>query len=255
MTKQTARYISIEQVVNNYIEEANLTDSHFLRLWRIALRGLDRMNYSFASEPITRKLNVLPSLIVELPGDYVEWRKVGVTNEKGEIATLRVNENLSAYASTDPDRINANTPVYQSVETNEEFYFRNYNYNGSYVNLFGLPLGLENVGEFKVLNEQGIIILSKDYKYDHVILEYTASAAANGDYLMPVVLTEALISWLRWNDTRSLPASRRANATTRQQNRRDFFNDLNMGKRLMNKFRITEANDIIRLNNRLALKS
>lgn len=255
MTKQTARYIPIEQVVNFYISEANLTDAHFLRLWHIAIRGLEQMNYSFASEPITRKLNVLPNKTVDLPGDYVDWCKVGVVNDKGEIATLRVNEDLSAYAAIDNDRIVVNASVYQSQLDQDTFFYRNFNYNGAYVNLFGLPIGIEVVGEFKVLNEQGMIILDPNYGYDHVILEYTASPIANSDYLMPVVLRETLISWLRWKDRQSLPQGRRSNLGQRQLDRKDYFTDLRKGKELIRKFRLNEANDIIRLNNRLALKA
>lgn len=253
MTKQTARYISIEQVVNYYIEEANLTDSHFLRLWRIAIRGLEQMNYSFASEPITRKLSVLPNKIVELPGDYVDWCKVGVVNDRGEIATLRRNDNLSTYAATDPDRLSANSATFNTERY--DFEYRNYAIGGTYVNLFGVPAGLDNVGEFKVVNEDGIIVLSPEYPYDHVMLEYIPSPVANGDYLMPVLLREALISWIRWNDRRSLPAGRRSNLGQRQMDRKDFYDDLKMGKKLMKKFRLEEANDVIRLNNRLSVKA
>jgi hypothetical protein len=253
MTKQTARYISIEKVVNEYISEANLTDSHFLRLWNIAVRGLEQMNYSFASEPITRKLGVLPNMIVELPGDYVDWTKIGVINDKGEIATLRINNDLSGYAATDPDRVAANTSVYQTETESQNF--RNYNYNGSYVNLFGLPIGLDVAGECKVLHEEGVIILEPDYKYDHVILEYIPSPVANSDYLMPVLLQETLISWIRWKDRQSLPQGRRSNLGQRQLDRKDYFADLRKGKELVKRFRMTEANDTIRINNRLALKA
>lgn len=253
MTKQTARYIPIEQVVNYYIDEAHLTDAHFLRLWGIAIRGLEEMSYSFAADPISRKLNVNPNKTVNLPGDYVMWCKVGVVNERGEIATLKINPNLSRYAATDDDRVDENAAVYQTEDYGK--YYRNYNYDGTYVHLYGAEGGADVIGECNVLEDDGVIILNPDYQYDHVILEYTASPIANGDYLMPVLIREALISWLRWKDRQSLPAGRRSNATQRAMDKRDYFGDLKRGKRLMKRFRLSEANDIIRLNNRLALKA
>lgn len=253
MTKQTARYVSIDKVVNEYISEANLTDSQFLRLWNLAVRGLELMNYSFAAQPISRKLGILPNKIVELPGDYVDWCKIGVTNDLGEIAALKVNEGLSSYAATETDRLSQNEAVYNTEKYN--LVFQNYNLDGTYVNLFGVNGGMDRVGECKVLNEDGVIVLNPDYAYDHIILEYIPSPVANSDYLMPVLLQEALISWLRWKDRQSLPAGRRSNLGQRQLDRKDYFADLKTGKRMMKRFRIEEANEVIRLNNRLSLKA
>lgn len=252
--KQTARYIPIEQVVQQYINEAHLTDAAFERLWHIAVRGLEEMSYSFAAEPITRKLSVLPNKTVELPGDYVDWCKLGVVNEDGEVASLRVNSNMSRYAATNADRVTNNAAVYDRM-TVEDYFFRNYNYDGTYVTLYGVEPGLAFVGECNVLNDEGIIMLNTDYAYDHVLLEYIASPVANQDYLMPVLLKEALISWIRWNDRRSIPAGRRSNLGQRQLDRKDFFNDLRLGRQKMKRFRIEEANEVIRLNNNMKLKA
>jgi hypothetical protein len=178
---------------------------------------------------------------------------VGVVNDRGEIATLRRNDNLSTYAATDADRLSVNNATFNTERY--DFEYRNYAIGGTYVNLFGVPARLDNVGEFKVVNEDGIIVLSPEYPYDHVILEYIPSPIANGDYLMPVLLREALISWIRWNDRRSLPAGRRSNLGQRQMDRKDFYDDLKVGKKLMKKFRLEEANDVIRLNNRLSVKA
>lgn len=251
--KQTARYIPIEQVVQFYISEANLTDAHFLRLWQIAVRGLEMMGWSFAQEPVTRKLSVLPNLIVELPGDYIEWCKVGVLNDRGEVATLKYNDNLTGYAATESDRTTQAVGQYSGLDTLSNF--RNFYYNESYVNLLGLPYGTENLGEFKVLQDEGIVILNKDYQYDHIILEYLPSADYNTELLMPVMLREALISWIRWKEKQSMPSGRRVNNGTRQLDRKDYYTDLRNAKALLRKFRLTTANDVIRINNRLAVKA
>lgn len=252
--KETARYISIEQVVQQYINEAHLTDAAFERLWHIAIRGLEDFHYSFAAEPITRKLNVLPNKTVELPDDYVDWCKIGVLNEEGEVASLKISTNLSRYAATSADRVASNPAVFDRM-TVEDNFFRNYNYDGAYVTLYGVTSGLETVGICNVLNDEGIIILGHDYAYDHVILEYIASPVANQDYLMPVLLREALISWLRWNDRRSIPAGRRSNLGQRQMDRKDYFNDRRLGKQLVKRFRLEEANDVIRLNSNMKIKA
>jgi hypothetical protein len=52
-----------------------------------------------------------------------------------------------------------------------------------------------------------------------------------------------------------LPAGRRSNLGQRQMDRKDFYDDLKVGKKLMKKFRLEEANDVIRLNNRLSVKA
>lgn len=256
MAKDTARYVPLQEVVNYYISEAQLTSASFLRLWHLAIRGLEDMAYSFTAEPVTRSLDVLPNKTVELPGDYVDWCKVGVLNERGEVATLRFNAALSGYASVDDERTSYNTDNTTGIDvTNPENYYRNFLYSNDYVNLMGIPGGTQNLGEFKVLHDQNLIILDNNYSHDYVILEYIQSPTANGDFRVPVFVREALISWLSWMDIKSMAQSRRSNLGEKDMRKRRYFADRRIAKGKVHRFRLTTANDVIRINNRSAVKA
>ncbi len=243
-------------MVNYYISEAQLTSASFLRLWHLAVRGLEDMAYSFAAEPVTRKLDVLPNKTVELPGDYVDWCKVGVLNENGEVATLRFNSALSGYASADDERTSYNTDNTTGIDTTDvDYIYKNYIFSNDYVSLFGIPSGTQNLGEFKVLHDQNMIILDNNYTHDYIILEYIQSPTANGDFRVPVFLREALISWLSWMDIKSMSQSRRSNLGEKSMRQRRYFADRRIAKPKISRFRMTTANDVIRLNNRFAVKS
>jgi hypothetical protein len=254
--KDTSRYIPLNEIVNYYISEAQLTAASFLRLWHFAIRGLEDMAYSFSAEPVTRKLDVLPNKTVELPGDYVDWCKVGVLNENGEVATLRFNAALSGYASVDDERTSYNIDNTTGINsTSSDYFYRNYLFTNEYVTLMGIPSGTQNLGEFKVLHDQNIVLLDNSFTSDYIILEYIQSPTANGDFRVPVYLREALISWLSWMDIKSMAQSRRSNLGEKDMRKRRYFADRRIAKSKINRFRLTTANDVIRLNNRAAVKS
>src|SRR4051812_569198 len=97
MSKHTAKYIPLNQVINEYISEANLTPAAYIRLYHLAIRAMEEMHMDVSGEPRTRVLNVSPNKTVALPGDYLEYIKIGVINSNGEVVTLTENKNLTLY--------------------------------------------------------------------------------------------------------------------------------------------------------------
>lgn len=250
--KHTARYVSLTETIYFYISEANLSPAAFYRLWTIAFRGLRTLGMDFAQEPKTRKLSMLPNKTFELPGDYMNWSKVGVLNSNGEVATLRYNKDLTYYAGSSTDRASNDTGTLLGLDFRNYYY--NYPYNDGYCNLFGAGGGLTNIGEFTVDEEQGIIILDPSFGYDYIILEYLSAPEKDGDYLIPVQIQEALISWIRWVERKSLPQGRRSNLGQRQLDRKDFFNDKRLARMRMNPIRLWQMNETMRENSGLILK-
>ncbi len=252
--KHTARYITLQSVVDNYISESHQTEAQYLRLWHLAVRGLQEIGLAVGNDPITRKLGVLPNKTVELPGDYLDWFKIGVLNDKGEVATLRHNEDLTKYGSIDGSRLSINTGDTKSIYDSDNVLWRNYWNDNTFFNLLGASSGTENLGEFAIDSINGVIILDKDYRFDHVILEYKSSPTHNSDFHILAQLQEVVIAWLAWKDIASLPSGRRANNGTVRQ-REDFYHRmLKTHMKYVNPFRLSEFNDVIRLGQKLAVK-
>jgi len=101
-----------------------------------------------------------------------------------------------------------------------------YNYwNGyAYTNLYGAPSGSPFIGSFKIDNANGVIVLSENFQYPYIILEYTASRK-KGEYYVPIQFKEAVISYLRWKDSISLVSKLHVANTNSGMRRREFFND------------------------------
>ena len=249
--KDTAKYVDLDSIIYEYINQAQLTSSHFLRLWPIAVRGLKEIHIDITGEPVTRKLSVLPNKTVELPADYVRWNKIGVLNEKGEIATLLHNPQMSGYAATDDNRTSNNIG---SIVTSPlgNWDFRNYYFENQCYNLFGVPPGTVKYGEFKVLEDQGVILLGNDYEFDHVIMEYLACPVANQDFRVPAVCTETLIAWIAWKD---IQHHKRSSPGVVQQRKNDFYREKTNMRPKANPIRLQDMNDIFLRGNRLSIRN
>lgn len=102
MSKHTAKYISLKEVIYQYVNQAALTPAQYLRLHSIAIRGLQELEMDVSGEPKTVVLTVLPNKTVDLPLDYLEYTKIGIINSNGEVETLRPNPGI---LNTDRDDV------------------------------------------------------------------------------------------------------------------------------------------------------
>ena len=252
--KHTARYTSLNQTINEFISEAHLTNAAFYRLFQIGLNILEELGMDIYGEPTTAKLPVAENKTVELPGNYLQWLKVGKVNERGEIATLRHNPDLSKYATIADDRVQLNTGsgVLQEPDVN----FRNYRYEGrEFVNLYGIPGGTTYLGEFTVDDVNGLIILGDDFTDEYVFLEYLADPLGDEEYLFPIQVKPAVTAGIRYRNILSLPSGRRQNLGLIDRFKNVYGIEKRKARRRLNPVRLFEANDTIRLTNRISIKS
>lgn len=254
--KPTARFIPLREIVDDYKIEADLPESAHFRLWQMAVRGMQEIGFDIFVEPVTRKLGVNPNLTVDLPQDYVNWVKVGVLNDEGEIATLRYNPDLSSNAVLAGDRL-SNITDNRIEEFDDKWFwgYRNLYWENEYFKFFGAPSGTNNLGEFDVKEDLGLIFLKPGFTYDYVILEYLPDPGASEDFLVPVYARECILAWIAWRDIINKPGSRRVTGNEKVLRKREYFNTRNLLRRRLNPFRIPDANDTIREGQKLAVKS
>lgn len=94
MSKHTAKYVSLKELIYHYVNQAELSPAAYLRLHSIAVRGMQELEMDVSGEPKTVVLTVLPNKTVDLPIDYLEYTKIGIVNSNGEVDTLRQNPNI-----------------------------------------------------------------------------------------------------------------------------------------------------------------
>lgn len=198
------KYVPLKTIVSYCIDEEEQSIGSFDRYWVFAFRGLVDLLFDVTAEPITVRLPVLGNKTVPFPADYISWNKIGILNNNGEVSTLKINNALTKYADSNPNRIQKLTSditdTYPLLINNP--YYLNYYYNGIYQPLFGVGGGLVQYGECTVDEKNNLIVLNPEFIYDSIILEYISSPEKNGDYAVPLYTQEALVAWIKWKAKR-----------------------------------------------------
>jgi len=77
----------------------------FDKAWVIGLRALVDMNFDVSGEPKTIRIPLNGNKTAPIPADCVSWSKIGILDSNGEISTLRINNALTTWMDTSPNRI------------------------------------------------------------------------------------------------------------------------------------------------------
>lgn len=198
------KYVPLKTIVSYCIDEEEQSLGSFDRYWVFAFRGLVDLLFDVTAEPITVRLPVLGNKTVPFPADYISWNKIGILNNNGEVSTLKINNALTKYADSNPNRVQKLTSditdTYPLLINNP--YYLNYYYNGIYQPLFGVGGGLVQYGECTIDEDNNLIVLNPEFRYDAIMLEYISSPEKNGDYTVPLYTQEALIAWIKWKAKR-----------------------------------------------------
>lgn len=225
MTTKHQPYITLESVIQDYMTEGDIANQKYFKIFNLAFRGMEQMGLDAFYKVLSVKLPVADNFTVKIPNDYINWTKVGVLNDRGEIIPLYNNPNMTTYADLSPDRV-AKTDDPNSIIASDWGANTWWNvWNGSsFVNIYGVPSGSPFVGQFKIDLDNGVIILDQHFKYDYIMLEYVCSPAVGNDYYLPVQFREALVAWLWWKDKRSVNVARGQVGVSRDL-RADFYNE------------------------------
>jgi len=255
MAKDTAQWTPLAEVIYQYIDQAKLTNAEFRRLWTIGVRGVEELGMDVHATPKTAKLAVNANKTVNLPSDYIGLSKVGVFNADGEVATLRRNPNLTAYKIDQNDRLQNNTDS-SDIETFrlQDLAYVNYFDGARYVYIFGAGALLNAAGEYDVDENLGILYLDNDFEYAYVVMEYLSSPADDVDYKIPVQVREAVLSYIAWRDIEMMPSSRRVNMGEKQLRRKEFYNQKRLARLRISPLTPWDANEVIRMGQKLVAK-
>lgn len=235
---ETAQYTTLKAVIYDYMDEAIQNTSVYRRLWGIACRGLRDLQGDIFPLVKSCRLCVRGNMTAELPTDYITWIKTGVLNPQGEVATLKNNQNLTLQGSTSTNRLSQNTDNYGGGVVGgafiSELYYLNYSDEGDGIfgsNLFGISANeATKIGDFRIDDENGVIILDNNYPADYLILEYVAAPSCEADYKIHIYGSEALIAWLSWKDINQLAASRKVSVYDKTARKREYYHQKDLAR-------------------------
>ena len=253
---QNLSYITLESIVLDYLMETEQSNSKYYKVWHLAFRGMDNMGLDFFYSIQSVKLPVNANLTVDIPADYLNWTKVGVLNNKGEIIPLYHNPKLTTYADLSPDRLEKtqddSSIIYQDWGLNT---WANYWNGAAYTNIYGVPSGAPFVGDFKVDLDNGVILLNERFRYDYVMLEYMARPVQGKEYYVPTQFREALIAWIAWKDSNAKTINSHMSLGDKRDKKHNFYNERRNAIAQWKPIRIAEKYQASQEMSRLAIKT
>jgi|TARA_B100001939_G_scaffold56035_2_gene45158 hypothetical protein len=270
-------YVNLEQIVNDFIITidgddfvANATDT-IVRTF--ALRGIREMGFDISQKIRSLKMNVnATNNTVELPDDYVDLIKIGVIGADGLVYVFGENRNMhiaQKYKVTSgSDLVAANAidsdsdGVFDRVDVTESgeeynalrgydsYVFRNYLYENSNGQLYGLGGGQYN-GEYRINLDQSRIELSINDGVSAVVMEYVCDEARSKNPTVHVFMEEALRAYIYYKlvqNKASVPMGEKMRART------EYYNERRLANSRMKTFTKEEALKTIRKNTKQAPK-
>lgn len=252
---QHEQWVDLDTIINSYIDESEQSIHKFYKLWNLAFRIQTELGIDFFYQVKSVKLPVNPNFTVLLPNDYLNYSKIGVLNSIGEIIPLRYNDKLTYYAEFSPDRLQKtqDNTLLQWYQPGCPIWYNWWN-GSTYTNIFGLPSGTPFVGNFKIDNNNGIILLDENFFYEYIMLEYIANPVEGQVYYIPIQFKEAMIAGLAWLDIRSIPSKTHVNNANLSMRRHEFYNQRRLAWARYNPFRLMEAYQWSQENQRLTVK-
>jgi hypothetical protein len=223
---QTRNYITIDSVINDYIDESEQSVHKYAKLYNIAVRGMEKLGLDFFYKIRTVKIPIdTTNYTAQLPNDYISYTKIGVLNSVGEIIPLKFNNKMTYYADQQPDRLaltqdNTLATWYQSDMPLWFNYWDGYGFQ----NIYGLPSGSPFVGSFNIDDSNGVVLLNQYFFYSYLMIEYLSSGNPDEPFRIPIQFREALLSFLAWRDIASMPSTRKGNLGDKRDRKQEFYN-------------------------------
>ena len=268
--------VPLNQVINDFI--ITIADDDYaghasdVQVRTHALRGIREMGFDLSKIIRSVKISVNSNNnTIELPDDFVDWRKVGVVGPDGIVYVLGENKNVNysqAYANasgtkvgnaasavdSDGDGVNdridsKSSTAGTSASSNDitqgldSFIYRNYVY-GNHSGLYGIGGG-HFQGGFRVNLDQNRIELEANDSISEVVIEYIADEARSKNPSIHVYAEEALMSYMYYKIIErksSVPANEKARART------EYYNERRKANARLKSFTKEEALKTIRKN-------
>lgn len=226
MSNTHQQYVSLDTVINLYLDRSEQSVHKYYKCWQLAFSGMEELGLDFFYQIKSVKLPVNANLTVSLPDDYLNYSKVGVLNSQGEIIPMGYNNKLTTFADLQPDRLTVtqDNTITDLIQFNTPIWYNYWN-NGAFSSLYGLPSGSPFIGSFKVDNHNGVILLSENFGYEYIMLEYVASPKQGEEYYIPVQFKTALMWYIAYNDIAMLPNTRKGTLGDKEQRKRAYHNE------------------------------
>lgn len=253
----------LKSIVASFLSSADMSEHQFMRVWHIAVRVVREMNLDVYGSFKTKLLYVNDNKTVDLPQDYLNYSKIGILNDFGEVLTLKRNDSMSELHEQYVAELGSvqKVPVVDgaiALNSPTRFPFIWFNYWGAYnygYHLYGLAGGTSTIGSYKLDETERVIYLSEDWPYQTIMLEYLSSGYDDecGDYMVPLKAEEAVMSGIRWRNAQDL--RKKYTNSDVEYYRKEFYNQRRLSKLRLNQATISEMQNVFRSHVKMVAKA
>ena len=251
-------HTTLKKVIGQFLNSADQSSHQFLRLWTIGKFGLEtEFNLDLTGTFRTVILDVTANKSVNLPCDYISYKKIGLMNGIGEVVTLKRNDQLSKLnrnTSTEMVRAGASFPA--GFYPYNDAYYNNYFYEGVSYKLYGANSGTVVRGTYTEDKLNGILLLNKEFDHPQIVLEYLSDGYQDGnvdDHVIDIRAAKAMLAYIRWQNSVDQP--KKFSQTTIGAQCRDFYREKRLARMRLNPFVLNEMQAITHESSKLVAKS
>lgn len=254
--------IAVKQLCLEYLNSRDEGDDRFRRLYRIAtLEGMRKFNMDVTGTFRTQLLHINANGTVPFPPDYLDYSMIGVVNECGEGIPLKHNEDIipikQSFLTSQNGLVGAPTVpgfIEQLNVPGFPLFWLNYQWDGDYVHLYGLPGGPPTLGEFSVDDNARCFLINPGFCWDSILVEYLTNGfdCDCNQYMIHTFAADAFMAWLRWKDNID---KKGVSFGEKEGLRLAFAREKKMAKLRLNPVRISEMQRVFRYHTKLVARA
>jgi hypothetical protein len=239
-------------IVEEFLLENGKSENQRGRIYTIALSGLRELHLDVNGIIKIVELPVNDNDTVDLPNDFINYRKIGIVGGDGRIHAMGRDNNISLQPDCGVDG--------RDIQKNEGVNtFAGLPFAGSFWGIadgnggvFSVGGGNNTIGYYRFNRKLNQLWLSGLNTTNSIIVEYIADLNTddNGeDFIVNPYCIEAIKTWISW---KYVSGDRNTGAGEKQMRRQEYFNSLRICKNRYGSSTPEEWKEALQKNNMAA---
>jgi hypothetical protein len=219
----------LNDIVSEYLVENGKAENQRARFYTIALSGLREIHLDINGIVKIVEMCINDNDTVDLPNDFVNYRKIGIVGADGRIHSLGRDTDMNLMPDCGVEgrdiKLGDNINPYDGMPYMGPF--GSMNGNGG---IFAIGGGNNNIGYYRLNRKTNQLWLSGlntltqlgFSRVNSIIMEYVADVNSDGeDFIVHPFAVQAIKDWIGW---RAVFGDRNTGGGDKEQKRREYFN-------------------------------
>lgn len=256
---------SLNSIIKEYLIEIGDSNlSRYARFYQYAISGLRELNMDTNGIIKVTQLAVNPNDTADLPNDYLNYTRIGICGNDGQIHSLGKNDNLTLNKLYNNCGVPINPANQNQAALANNLYTNSFFISNDYLSdnvrngemmgrFFGLGGGNNVNGYFRVDSANNQLVLGNLICHTQSLaLEYIADiTSVDDDFEVHPFIIETLKSWIFW---KSIQRNQSRSLGEKEQAKQDFYREERLSARRINSNTMSEWLESLRAGNKSVAK-